>query len=446
MKTKLQNLVASLLFVATPIASAALISETTVDFSDQQIFTSSGFRQVTLTNNNAKTETLWPIKENSTQYAMTTNTCGKSLLPGQSCTLTFVFTPLSAEKHEASIALKGNFMDTAITLVGQGIDPPAAQFGPRKWHPGHYAQLSNRVDLAAVKRIVPRLPPEIKGAMVPAIWSKIETAKGVYDFSELKSELNVLKAAGKRMVILFQDKSYDANRKECVPSYMRTDPIYEGGQFTPTDANSQGCETKRWVPAVMDRMIAAYMALGKTFDGLVWFEGISTEETATEAPDIRAYVDQLKRLASAMPKAFPRSLTNMWTNWRMDPYTGELIDHLYRNGVGFGGPDTIPTPHFTSQAYPYFPKYAGRTYSLMGVQPSKLIWKQDLISDGSVTLDEVFHFAVTDPQGINATHLFWWYFVDDKAPYDFSDTVDVIRANGSVINNMCPENLICDTQ
>ncbi|MBM4201131.1 MAG: hypothetical protein FJ189_07580 [Gammaproteobacteria bacterium] len=337
-------------------------------------------------------------------------------------------------------------MDTAITLVGQGIDPPSDQFGPKKWHPGHYAQLSNQVDLAAVKRIVPQLPREIKGAMVPAIWSKIEKAKGVYDFSELKAEMAVLKAAGKRMVILFQDKSYDRNRTQCVPNYMRTDPIYEGGQFKPTDANSHGCETKRWVPAVMDRMIAAYNALGKEFDKDPNFEGISSEETATEAPNVRAYVDQLKRLASAMPKAFPTSLTNMWTNWRIEPHAGELIDHLYRNGVGFGGPDTGPTAHFKTQAYPYFPKYAGRTYSLMAVQPSKLIWKYDLIRDGLVTLDEVFHFAVTDPQGINATHLFWWYFVDAKAAYDFRDTVDVIRANGSVINDTCPENLICETR
>ena len=54
--------------------------------------------------------------------------------------------------------------------------------------------------------------------------------------------------------------------------------------------------------------------------------------------------------------------------------------------------------------------------------------------------------AVNDPQGINATHLFWWWFKDAANPYDFFDTVDVIQANGGAINDACPENLICNTQ
>jgi len=227
---------------------------------------------------------------------------------------------------------------------------------------------------------------------------------------------------------------------------MRTDPLYEGGQYRPLDGNGnpKGCQPKRWVPAVMDRMIAVYYALGRVIDRQANFEGISTEETALEAPDIRSYVDQLKRLASAMPKAFPNSLTNMWTNFRTAPYTGELIDHLYRNGVGFGGPNLVPPPFYESEAYPYHPPYAGRTYFLMGVQPPRLIWRENLIGEGKLTLGDVFDFGVTDPDGINATHLFWWYFINETDAYDFTDTVALIKARRATINEACPENLICN--
>jgi hypothetical protein len=55
----------------------------------------------------------------------------------------------------------------------------------------------------------------------------------------------------------------------------------------------------------MVRMNTVYYALGRVMDRQANFEGISAEETVLEAPDVRSHVHQLKRIASAMPKASP---------------------------------------------------------------------------------------------------------------------------------------------
>jgi len=448
MKTMTMTAIASMLIAAAPMASAVSLSVTKLNYADQQVFTTSAAKRVTLKNVGTKAESISTFKVVSENYRMVTNTCGSSLAAGQSCYANVAFAPLSEGALTGGITVRTSQTNTTVSLAGNGISPLAEKVGPKKWHPGHYAQLPNKIDLAAVKRIMPNIPPVIKGVMVPVVWSKIETSKGVYDFSVLKAQFDVVKGSGKRMVVLFQDMWFDNVNPQCVPAYMLDDPVYEGGQQVGLNAEGQpaGCETKRWVPAVMDRIIAAHQALGKAFDSDPMFEGVTTEESAVVAPNARGYVDQLKRLGSALPLAYPTSLTNMWINWRTAPYTAELIDHLYRSGVGFGGPDTVPTTLYTNEAYPFFPQYAGRTYSLMAAQPTHLIWKENPIGEGLLTLDDVFHFAVNDPQGINATHLFWWYFKNDSSPYDFFDTVDVIKANGAVINDTCPENLICNTQ
>ena len=448
MKTKTAAAVASLLVAAAPIASAVTLSAPTLAFPDQQVFTTSTSKTLTLKNTSTKTESIYTISEKDENYTMTMNSCGKSLAAGKSCAVSFAFAPLSTGALPANLYIGTSQTKSNIALTGKGVDPVAAKIGPKKWHPGHYVQLPNKVTLSDVKVILPQIPPEIKGVMVPVVWSKVETSKGVYDFSTIKAEFNVIKGRGKRMVVLFQDMWFDNATPQCVPKYMLSDPIYEGGQQVGLNAEGQpaGCETKRWVPAVMDRIIAAHQALGKALDQDPMFEGVTTEESATVAPSTRAYVDQLKRLASALPKAYPTSLTNMWINWRTAPYTAELVDHLYRSGVGFGGPDTLPSTFYTNDAYEFFPQYAGRTYSLMAAQPTHLIWKENPIGEGLLTLDDVFHFAVNDPQGINATHLFWWWFKDAASPYDFFDSVAVIKANGGAINNACPENLICNTK
>lgn len=441
-----------LLFIAPPMASAVTISANTIQFGDQQIFTTSTTKMLTLKNTSTKTENIWNLKLSSSDFSRVTNDCPSSLAPGKSCTNTFKFAPLSTGTHNGTVSISTSLTKATVTLSGVGTNPPSATFGPKKWNPGHYAQLPFGFDSSAVSRITSTLPPEIKGLMVAYSWVKLEKSKDVYDFTSVLTDLQTLKAKGKRLVAIVVDKDFTDGKPVCVPSYMRTDPLYAGGQqySYKNTGEIDACVSKRWEPAVMDRMIALYRALGKAVDQDPYFEGVTTQETAVEGvtgrDNIRKYVDQWKRWASAMPGAFPTSLTTLWTNWKIWPYQAELVDHLYRNGVGFGGPDMVPPPYYSTEFYPLFPKYAGKTYVMMGVQPTHLIWKKTLIRDGLLTLDDVFHFGVNDPNGINASHLFWWYFTSTKDPYNFWDSVKVIRTYGGQINSTCPQNLICKTQ
>jgi hypothetical protein len=294
--------------------------------------------------------------------------------------------------------------------------------------------------------------PEIKGIMISYQWGNLERENGVYDFSRIRHDLDLLRTRGKRLVLQVADKTYRSELvNACVPTYMRNDPKYLGGQVAITlNTGRRGCIAKRWIPVVMDRFIALHKALGAQFDKEPFVEGIVTEESATSVAftnggTARSYVDQLKRLGSAMSTAYPSTLVALQLNFRIEPHQAELVDHLYRNGIGFGGPDTSPLVK-TSVVPTLTSAYAGRTPILMAVNATHLTFYDDPIAAGTLTLDDVFHFAVADPAGINADHLFWWFFKEQWNPgvsYDFYDTVALIKRRSGQINTNCPENILC---
>jgi hypothetical protein len=243
--------------------------------------------------------------------------------------------------------------------------------------------------------------------------------------------------------------TYEVEPGDRVPAYMLTDPVYRGGQV-PT---ANGCAAKRWVPAVMDRIIALHQALGARFDQEPYIEGVTTEESAIGAAakddgsSARAYIDQLKRLASAMPNAYPHTLSAIWINWSTKPYTQELVTHLATLGVGTGGPDATPT-HLTELIPQYTDAFAGKLPILMAAQPTFLVWRENPIGEGTLTLDRVFKFAVSDTPGIHATHLFHWYFKKKANPnnppaYDVYDSIALIKAHKGQINSACPTSITC---
>jgi hypothetical protein len=326
-----------------------------------------------------------------------------------------------------------------LSLLITAAAAPAADRPVKKWNPGHYAQFAFGTGPAGLNKVL--AVPEILGGLIQYDWRDLETAEGVYDFSRIEHDLAIVKYHGKRMVILINDKIFKARLSASghgVPDYLLYHPVYEGGEH-PTD--TVGMTAKRWVPAVMDRIIALHRALGRRFDEDPDVEGVCTEESALSIwpypPGMsdRVYVDQLKRLATALSEAYPRTLATMWLNWNTRPHTEELLDHLESQGIGIGGPDTSPL-HRTELVPDYFTRYAGRMPVLMGVQPSFLAWSERPIRDGKLTLDQVFHFLVDDEVGIHATHAFWWYF--ESGDYTFWDTVELIRKYDGKINRDLP--------
>jgi len=364
--------------------------------------------------------------------------------------MNIAYAPAAAVNDAGTATLDASFGDAVVQLKGQGRSDQVTLSGAKKWNPGHYAQLPvlyNDANIEEISKI-----PEIKGIMISYQWGNIEKKKGSYDFSRIRHDLDLLKARGKRLVLQIADKTYRSELENaCVPPDMRTDSKYLGGQVSITlNTGRRGCIAKRWVPAVMDRLIALHHALGAQFDKEPFVEGIVTEESATSTAftngaTARSYVDQLKRLGSALSTAYPSTLVAMQLNFRIEPHQAELVDHLYRNGIGFGGPDTSPLVK-TSIVPTLSSAYARRTPILMAVNATHLTFYDDPIAEGILTLDDVFDFAVADPAGINANHLFWWFFKKQWNPgvsYDFYDTVALIKRRGGQINTGCPENILC---
>jgi hypothetical protein len=150
----------------------------------------------------------------------------------------------------------------------------------------------------------------------------------------------------KRLIIRVEERSFGSPDPSSAPSYMRTDPAYNGGEV----AMANGSVVRIWEPAVMDRLIALYTALGQKYDSDPNVEGISTEETAIgfsathPAPDTfsnGAVLTQFIRLGSAARTAWAHSNVFITSNYLgSDAQMETLIKAAADNQYVIGGPDT----------------------------------------------------------------------------------------------------------
>jgi hypothetical protein len=220
-----------------------------------------------------------------------------------------------------------------------------------KWHPGHYMMLRSRnrnptTELPWIDAI--GKDSTIQGALVIWVWGALETSKGQYDFSQIDTYLNRLKSQPlpKRLIIRIEERAFNTTTKTSTPSYIRTDPVYNGGEVL----MANGTIARVWEGPVMDRLIALHQALGKKYDSDPYVEGISTEETAVgfssthPAPSgfsNAALLTQFQRLGGGARAAFPRSQVFMTTNYLgTDTQMESLITYSVANKLAIGGPDT----------------------------------------------------------------------------------------------------------
>src|SRR5688572_5383884 len=128
--------------------------------------------------------------------------------------------------------------------------------------------------------------PTFQGAQVTYSWLQIEHTKDEYDFSEIRDDLQFLKAHGKKLWIQFQDVTFSPRRSN-VPKYLLNEPQFNGGadkQYQirgddESEAVHEGWMARRYDPAVQERLHKLFAALGKEFDGRI--EGINLAETST---------------------------------------------------------------------------------------------------------------------------------------------------------------------
>ena len=306
-------------------------------------------------------------------------------------------------------AVAAGFMASAAPTLGD----PGPQADPRpavKWHPGHYlnGDWGRNVDGTIAQA---RKSSAIKGVSFLHGWWELETAPGTFNFAKIDAQLAKAQAAGLQMMIQIADRTFSLARPNCVPAYMLTDPQYQGGQSIIT--NAQGKFVKgtalRFVPAVQDRMIALYQALGARYDGDPTFEAIAIAEEddfGTNGSHMagfstRAYNDQEKRGMTAAAAAFPHTITFKWLNW--GPGNAELFAHAARLGMGVGAPDLDPKSHTFS--YPErYQEYFGRIPLSMAVQWPRV---EKTIRDGSTVSAIARYGTAAPPAGLGLNYIIW---------------------------------------
>lgn len=236
--------------------------------------------------------------------------------------------------------------------------PDASSSAAIKWHPGHYMQV-RRDDPDTIQATRFKYYDQIasnaniEGVGVFFRWSQLEgPTRGDYKsgLALVRAEIDKLKGlpAPKRIAIRIMEQYYGgelANSSKFFPAYLT-----QAGKLVQTDSR---VTWKRWDPEAMGWFIDMTNAYAAAFNDDPYVEIISPfHETAIgwgSTPKTSDYSEtaldtQMRRLASALKKAWTK--TNVWipTNWglngsRMEGY----ISYLSSIGVGAGNPDVCPS-------------------------------------------------------------------------------------------------------
>lgn len=230
------------------------------------------------------------------------------------------------------------------TLLFSGL--ALAEVGPdgRKYHPGHYIAMNMWDDRSVVPTV---LRDGVAGVQVRYTWIDLEPAKDQYDFSAIRSDLEVLEGTGRQLVAFIFDKSFKDEKY--------TPPYLWDGYTLPSNAASGGVGfvSKRWDPYVVDRFTRLVEAIGREFDDHPRFEGVAIQETAIGIADSvldaegytpeqyrDALVEQLCNASAALPKS--RVFWYMNFLVRKQAYIADVRDQVLPCEVAVGGPDILP--------------------------------------------------------------------------------------------------------
>lgn len=247
----------------------------------------------------------------------------------------------------------------------------------------------------SVENLAPLLArPDIEGVQVVYSWKSLEKARGQYDFSAIRRDLEFLDARGRKLFVQLQDRFFERAARN-VPQYLLEDPEYGGGLAPQSDyagegqPEGSGWVAQQWRPAVRARFQALLSALAREFDGRIF--GINLPETAADIDlkrdrtgfDCDRYFEaELENLGHAR-RVFERThvvqYVNFWPcEWEDDrQYMSRTFAFAADRGVGLGGPDIVPWRQGQMKnAYPFFHRYRGRLPLVaMAVQEPTLTYR-----------------------------------------------------------------------
>lgn len=268
-----------------------------------------------------------------------------------------------------------------------------------------------------------------EGAQIMYAWRQLERAEGEYDFSVIRSDLEYLKARGKRLFIQLQDVSFSASYKPA-PDYMLA-PKYAGG-LVPYIANGEtiGWISKRWNPQVRERFGTLLDALGEEFDGEI--EGINLQETAidvskdldemfTPSGYAAGIEENMRRLKAAFPNSTTMQYANFmpgeWLPWEDEGYLRGIYETGEEIGVGLGTPDLI-VKRRAQLNHPITMMHEGTFTAPLGIAV------QDGNYVGSTGADEHFENRRTEEAEANSVVPMLHAFAKDFLKVDYMFWVD----------------------
>ena len=303
-----------------------------------------------------------------------------------------------------------------------------------KFHPGHYAAVGPRTDLAEIRRLD---EPAVKGVSKRYFWRTLEPEPGVYDFSEIENDLSFLQGHGKQLVIFLMDKTY--SRRSPLPRYLAArceyDTDYDG--FTPV----------RWHPYFIERLLALGRALGARFDSRPSLEGVAVQESSLAVSDRACrvfgytpekYRDALISILTGLQAAFPRGHVFWYQNFLPgnNGYLRNVADAVGDDGVFMGGPDILPYRRYLSRvSYPLYQDYRDKLILFCSAQgDSYRHHKNDRSVDeiepvhpeGFLSMEEIFLFA---RDRLHVRYIFWDYEYDLTEPNarTYDDALEAMR-------------------
>jgi chitodextrinase len=182
-----------------------------------------------------------------------------------------------------------------------------------KWNPGYYVLQTSISSYSSANIVEIGAIANARGWKQMVGWSTIETARNVYDWTFTDTLLQLCKNNGKRLVIEISSQSY--NNTNPLPAYLATEPNGGGGWYA--KVNTLGVQSKVYLAAIMDRLIALAQAIASRYDTDSKFEGIifqgeSSLPEATLQGDYSesSWLTQYQRMVQAGPAAFAH--TNFW--------------------------------------------------------------------------------------------------------------------------------------
>lgn len=313
----------------------------------------------------------------------------------------------------------------------------------KKWFPGHYVAiryLTNPVDENGRKLVKDN--PYITGYKMHVVWSEIETAKDVYDFSVIEDLIKMAESDNKKLLIHIQDRLFGRNSNPYLPSYM-LGKEYEGGWFNSTISGAS--YGKIWLPAYQNRWNKLLRAIGEAFDDNLTVAGIIVSEssmnTKTEGYDKTGHHAWIKSMNTTMSVYAPNTIFFQYVNWGFTEDEREmLMKHIVEDcNNGFGGPDIMNAEPRWGGITKYVLKNAFGSYysAYKGIAP---ICTENQ-SGGYYANDAktLFDYAV-DEVGVH--FLPWSIHNNTDRAWTFNDALNVINEEKGRINTSPPSNIM----